>query len=103
MGRTRFAKVFLGGLAFALALNSLTPVKALAQATGPREQTTGAASIESDQAAPGSASENVNGEILQELERMRTRIQELEARLKQKSADATPDAADSGLQTSSES
>jgi hypothetical protein len=105
MGTTRFTRVFRWSLAFALAVSSLTPRKALAQATGQLEQMTRAQSNESDQAARkgGGASENVNGEILQELERMRTRIQELEARLKQQSAGATPDAADSGQQASSES
>jgi Putative beta-barrel porin-2, OmpL-like. bbp2 len=105
METTRATSVFRGGLALALAVSSLTPLKALAQATGQQEKTTHVASNAGDQAAPngGSASENVNGEILQELERMRTRIQELEARLKQQSAGGSTATADSGQQPSSES
>ena len=100
MGTTRFTRVFRWGLTFALAVSSSTPPKAFGQATGPQEKTSGAAS-ESNKG--GGASENVNGEILQELERMRTRIQELEARLKQQSAGGSTATADSGQQPSSES
>jgi hypothetical protein len=105
METTRATSVFRGGLALALAVSSLTPLKALAQATGQQEKTTHSGSNAGDQAAPSgsSASENVNGEILQELERMRTRIQELEARLKQQSAGGSTATADSGQQPSSES
>jgi hypothetical protein len=103
IGTAKFTSVFLGGLAFALAVSSLPPLRALGQATGQQEKTTRAGSSEGDQAAPSGASENVNGEILQELERMRNRIQELEARLKQQSTGATADGTASGQQPSSES
>jgi hypothetical protein len=105
METTRATSVFRGGLALALAVSSLTPLQALAQATGQQEKTTHSGSNAGDQAAPSgsSASENVNGEILQELERMRTRIQELEARLKQQSAGGSTATADSGQHPSSES
>jgi hypothetical protein len=105
MGTTRFTSVFRWGLAFALAVSSLISLNALAQVAGQQEKTTRAGYNEGDQVAPkgGGASENVNGEILQELERMRTRIQELEARLKQQSAGGATATADSGQGASSES
>jgi putative OmpL-like beta-barrel porin-2 len=89
------------GLALVLTISFLDPPKVLAQTAG---QAQGAASTEfSDagrQASPnsGSASDDANAQILRELERMRTRIQELEARLKQQSAGAVPANADSGQQ-----
>src|SRR4030088_1817095 len=100
MGTTRFTRVFRWGLTLALAVSSSTPPMAFGQAMGPQEKTSGGAS-ESNKG--GGASENVNGEILQELERMRTRIQELEARLKQQSAGGSTATAGSGQQASSES
>src|SRR5713226_7001000 len=80
---SQFTVILRRGLAFVLAIASLNSPKALAQTNG-LEQDTGQVA-----ANGSSASDNANAEILQELERMRARIQELEARLKQQPARAT--------------
>src|SRR5881296_2085411 len=80
------------GLVVAFALSFLNPPKALAQTSGQEQETARAGPDDSDRlAAPNliSASDNANAEILQELESMRQRIQELEAQLKRQSVGAT--------------
>jgi len=73
-------------------MSFLNPPKALAQTSGQEQETARAGPDDSDRlAAPNliSASDNANAEILQELESMRQRIQELEAQLKRQSVGAT--------------
>ena len=80
------------GLVVAFAMSFLNPPKALAQTSGQEQETARAGPDDSDRlAAPNliSASDNANAEILQELESMRQRIQELEAQLKRQSVGAT--------------
>src|SRR5438874_3362756 len=80
------------GLVVAFAMSFLNPPKALAQTSGQEQETARAGPDDSDRlAAPNliSASDNANAEILQELESMRQRIQELEAQLKRQPVGAT--------------
>ena len=80
------------GLVVAFAMSFLNPPKALAQTSGQEQETARAGPDDSDRLpAPNliSASDNANAEILQELESMRQRIQELEAQLKRQSVGAT--------------
>jgi hypothetical protein len=69
----------------------LIPIHAIGQTSPGYDTVRGATNDTAQQAAPNpdSASGNTNVEILQELERMRTRIQQLETQLKQQSAGAT--------------
>jgi len=72
------------GLAVAFAVCSLNPHWALAQTTAQEQETTRAGSSDGGSVATpngGPASDSANAAILQELERMRARIAELEARL----------------------
>ncbi len=94
---SQFTVILRRGLAFVLAIASLNSPKALAQTNG-LEQDTGQVA-----ANGSSASDNANAEILQELERMRARIQELEPRLKQQPARATAASAQSDQQPPFES
>src|SRR5207247_10163620 len=76
------------GLVVAFAMSFLNPPKT----SGQEQETARAGPDDSDRlAAPNliSASDNANAEILQELESMRQRIQELEAQLKRQSVGAT--------------
>ena len=93
------------GLAFVLIIASLNSPKALAQINGQEQGKGRRAGSSGRQVAPNgsSTSDNANAEILQELERMRARIQELEARLKQQPARATAASAQSDQQPPSES
>src|SRR6266566_276556 len=80
------------GLVVAFAMSFLNPPKPRAQTSGQEQETARAGPDDSDRlAAPNliSASDNANAEILQELESMRQRIQELEAQLKRQSVGAT--------------
>jgi hypothetical protein len=97
--------IFTCGLAAVLAIFSLNPPRALAQTTDQEQETarTGSAAGSRRDLNGGSVSDNANAEILQELARMRTRIQQLEAQLKQQSAGATTASADADQQTPSES
>src|SRR5438445_1360168 len=74
------------------ALSFLNTPTALAKTIGQEQETARDGPDDSDRlAAPNliSASDNANAEILQELESMRQRIQELEAQLKRQSVGAT--------------
>ena len=80
------------GLVVAFAMSFLNPPKALAQTSEQEQETARAGPDDSDRLADPnliSASDNANAEILQELESMRQRIQELEAQLKRQSVGAT--------------
>ena len=81
---------------------AVSPVDALAQNQPEQNQTSRYAASGNNQATANDSSDsnNVNAAILQELESMRARIQELEAQLKQKSAGGTPASANSGDQQS---
>src|SRR5258708_25681412 len=70
---------------------SLIQIHAIGKTSMGHDTVRGATNDTAQQAAPNpdSASGNANVEILQELERMRTRIQQLETQLKQQSAGAT--------------
>jgi hypothetical protein len=90
--------VFIGFLCL-----GVSPMDAVGQNSPEQKQTTRPGSSDDgqqDTPSDGSASDNANAAILQELERMRSRIQQLEAQLKQQSAGATPASADSGQQQS---
>jgi len=91
--------VFIGVGALCLAVS---PVDALGQNQPEQNQTSRYAASGNNQATANDSSDsnNVNAAILQELESMRARIQELEAQLKQKSAGGTPASANSGDQQS---
>jgi hypothetical protein len=81
----------------------VSAMDALGQNSPEQKQTTRPGSRDDGHPATpsgGSASDNANSAILQELERMRSRIQQLEAELKQQSAGATAASADSGQQQS---
>jgi hypothetical protein len=87
--------VFIGVGALFLAVS---PVDALGQNQPEQNQTSRYAASGNNQATANDSSDsnNVNAAILQELENMRARIQQLEAQLKQKSAGGTPASANSG-------
>ncbi len=97
METNQITRILRWGLAFVLAIASLNSPKALAQING-QEQGKGHAGSSGRQVAPSdsSTSDNANAGILQELERMRTRIQQLETQLKQQSADAKSTTTDLG-------
>ena len=97
METNQVTRILRWGLAFVLAIASLNSPKALAQING-QEQGKGHAGSSGRQVAPSdsSTSDNANAGILQELERMRTRIQQLETQLKQQSADAKSTTTDLG-------
>ncbi|MGC2184396.1 MAG: outer membrane beta-barrel protein [Terriglobales bacterium] len=92
-------------MASLVVLICLTSATSLGQTSG---QETNIASSGSDgsgdhAASNGvSASGNTNAEVLQELERMRNRIQQLESQLRQQSSDATPVTVDSARQLAGE-
>lgn len=102
---SQFTVILRRGLAFVLIIASLNSPKALAQINGQEQGKGRRAGSSGRQVAPNgsSTSDNANAEILQELERMRARIQELEARLKQQPARATAASAQSDQQPPSES
>ena len=95
MSSTLTLTVFIGALCLAV-----SPMDALGQNQPEQNQTSRDGSSEDGQAAASGSSDlnNVNATILQELESMRTRIQQLEAQLKQQSAGGTPASAGSGEQ-----
>ena len=90
--------IFRCSLAVVLAIFSLNPRRALAQAAGQEQQNTRieSADIGGQAAQTRSTSENTNAEILHELEQMRARIQELESKLRQQSVAETPTDGESG-------
>src|SRR5437879_8531018 len=102
---SQFTVILRRGLAFVLIIASLNSPKALAQINGQEQGKGRRAGSSGRQVAPNgsSTSDNANAEILQELERMRARIQELEARLKHQPARATAASAQSDQQPPSES
>src|SRR5437879_3488029 len=102
---SQFTVILRRGLAFVLIIASLNSPKALAQINGQEQGKGRRAGSSGRQVAPNgsSTSDNANAEILQELERMRARIQELEARLKQQPARATAASSQSDQQPPSES
>jgi len=84
MQTNKFALILRWGLAVAFAVCSLNSHWARAQTTAQEQETTRAGSSDGGSAATpngGPASDSANAAILQELERMRARIAELEARL----------------------
>jgi hypothetical protein len=89
--------VFIGALCLAI-----SPVNALGQNQPEQNQSSRNVASGDDQATANDSSDsnNVNAAILQELESMRTRIQQLEAQLKRQSAGGTPASANSGEQQS---
>jgi hypothetical protein len=96
MQTNKFTLILRWGLAVVVAVSSLNLPKALAQAMERQQDTIPPRPSEAARAA-------ANGEILQELERMRIRIQQLEAQLKHQSAGDAPATSDSAQQLSSES
>jgi Putative beta-barrel porin-2, OmpL-like. bbp2 len=89
--------VFIGALCLAV-----RPVDALGQNQPEQNQSSRNVASGDDQATANDSSDsnNVNAAILQELESMRARIQQLEAQLKRQSAGGTPASANSGDQQS---
>ena len=89
--------VFIGALCLAV-----SPVGALGQNQPDQNQSSRNVASGDDQATANDSSDsnNVNAAILQELESMRARIQQLEAQLKRQSAGGTPASANSGDQQS---
>src|SRR5712692_6394373 len=84
MQTNKFTLILRWGLAVAFAVCSLNSHWARAQTTAQEQETTRAGSSDGGSAATpngGPASDSANAAILQELERMRARIAELEARL----------------------
>ena len=105
MQTNKFILILRWGVAVAFVVSTLSPPKSLAQAGEQQGETTRVRSSDGGgQTIPnsGSASDKANGEVLRELERMRIRIQQLEAQLKQQMADNTPATADSVEQPSSQ-
>lgn len=105
MQTNKFILILRWGVAVAFVVSTLSPPKSLAQAGEQQGETTRVWSSDGGgQTIPnsGSASDKANGEVLRELERMRIRIQQLEAQLKQQMADNTPATADSVEQPSSQ-
>jgi hypothetical protein len=89
--------VVIGVGALCLAVN---PMDALGQNQPEQNQTSRYAASGDNQATANNSSDsnNANATILQELESMRARIQQLEAQLKQQSAGGTPASTNSGEQ-----
>ena len=84
------------GLGIVIGVSFLNPLYLAGQTAG--ERATQTRSDDSRQAATstsGSAHDTADAEIIQELERMRTRIQQLESQLKQRHADASAGSTDS--------
>src|SRR5260370_18782805 len=84
MQTNKFTLILRWGLAVAFAVCSLNSHWARAQATAQEQETTRGGSSDGGSAGTpngGPASDSANAAILQELERMRARIAELEARL----------------------
>jgi hypothetical protein len=87
--KTHLQLVFIPqfGLAIVLAAFCFLSLQALAQNDQQGEMTSSRLGNSTQAASnPGSSSDATDAEILQELDRMRTRIQELESRLKQRSS-----------------
>ena len=86
-------------LVLTILLIYLVSMQTLAQAAQGQAAGTGA-SGNADQVGPSAGSNSTQAEMLQELERMRLRIQELESQLKQQSASATSASPNSAQNTS---
>ena len=106
MYKSRWAATVTCSVAFLVVLICLTSAISLGQTTGQEMDMASAGSDGSgDHAAANgvSASGNTNTEVLQELERMRIRIQQLESQLRQQSSGATTVTVDSAQQLAAES
>jgi hypothetical protein len=106
MYKSRWAATVTCSVAFLVVLICLTSAISLGQTTGQERDMASAGSDGSgDHAAANgvSASGNTNTEVLQELERMRIRIQQLESQLRQQSSGATTVTVDSAQQLAAES
>jgi hypothetical protein len=92
-----FTLLWICGLV-GLAIFFLNIPRVFAQTAGQAQGTAGSESSDGGRqtAQNGGSASDANAEILQELERMRARIQELEARLKQQSADEKSTTTDLG-------
>src|SRR5580765_7210921 len=103
--KCRSAATVTCSAAILVVLICLTSAISLGQATGQKMDIASAGSdVSGDQASADgvSALGNTNAEVLQELERMRNRIQQLERQLRQQSSGATPLTVDSAQQLAAE-
>jgi hypothetical protein len=106
MPKCRLAATVACSVATLVVLICLTSAMSLGQTTGQEMDIASAGSDGSrDHASANgvSASGNTNAEVLQELERMRIRIQQLESQLRQQSSGRTPVTVDSAQQLAAES
>jgi hypothetical protein len=106
MPKCRLAATVACSVATLVVLICLTSAISLGQTTGQEMDIASAGSDGSrDHASANgvSASGNMNAEVLQELERMRIRIQQLESQLRQQSSGRTPVTVDSAQQLAAES
>jgi len=84
------------GLAIVIGVSLLNPLYLAGQTAGERDpQPRSGDSSQAATSTSGSAHDTADAEIIQELERMRTRIQQLESQLKQRHADASAGSTDS--------
>jgi Putative beta-barrel porin-2, OmpL-like. bbp2 len=105
MQKFGLAATLAGSAATLVVLVCLTSAISLCQTAGPETSLAAAGSDSSgDHAASNgvSAAKNTNAEVLQELERMRVRIQQLESQLRQQSSGLTPVTVDSAQQVAAE-
>ena len=105
MQKCRLAATVACSVVTLVVLICLTSAISLGQTSGQETNIASAGSDGSgDHAASNgvSASGNTNAEVLQELERMRVRIQQLESQLRQQSSGATPVTVDSAQQLAAE-
>lgn len=103
--KCRSAATVTCSAAILVVLICLTSAISLGQTTGQKMDIASAGSdVSGDQASADgvSALGNTNAEVLQELERMRNRIQQLESQLRQQSSGATPLTVDSAQQLAAE-
>lgn len=102
IGANKFKLIFECSLAVVLVIFFLTPPKGLAQTNGQVAHGIESSDVGPQAESSGSSGSNANAQILQELKRMRTRIQQLESQLKQQSAKVKPTSAEPDEQPSSE-